>query len=514
MRAPVRSEAFVAVTGQAAATRAALAAYKAGGSVVDAAVAGSAALAVVFGQATSIGGDCFALYHDAASGKTFGLNASGIAPLAATPDVFKDGMKVRGPLAAAVPGLVKAWDELHLRFGRLAWCDLLADAIRLADGHAIAPSLAVRIPESADVLAKDPGCSEVFLPGGRAVAPGETFVQPMLARSLREIAREGAAAFYSGDLARRIAGGVERAGGLITLQDLQSYTPLWVEPVTGPYRAHDIMVMPPNSCGALLLLQLNGLSAVSSDKLASDTAFALGCQMSAMKEAFAVGTPLISDPRAIPDAVMQLLSNEMAARMQSAVRDGSTASRLDKRGGGTACVMAADRDGNAIVIVQSVYNGFGSMFLEPETGILFNNRMQDFDHRPGLPNGVGPGRRPFHTLCPILVMRDGRPRFALASPGGISQTIIGAQVISSIVDGRRNVLEAVEAPRWCIRKDGELLIESSFDAGMIPLLARMGHEARHGGEHTIFGSAKAIEITDGWLAGACDSRREAVALGV
>ena len=504
----------MAVTGHASATLAALEAHRRGGNVVDAAISASAALTVTVGQATTIGGDCFVLFHEAASGRTHALNASGVAPAAATPELFGDGMKVRGPLAAVVPGLVRAWEALHGRFGRLHWRELFGDAIQAAEGHPISYIMASRLPEDAADLSADPGCSGVYLPGGKHLGPGDRLHQPALAATLREIAEQGASSFYEGRIARDIAAAFKNAGGLLTAADLAAYRPMWVEPMSTGYRGHRVSVMPPNSCGGLLLLQLDGLSALSSDELTADPTRRMAYQMTAMKAAFANGQALVTDPALIPDAPARMLAPAIKARMQAAVRGLSSDGKVPGSGG-TACVLVADAQGNMICIVQSIYNVFGSMFMDPATGILFNNRMQDFEHRPGQPGSVGPGRRPFHTLCPIMVHAQGRPRFILASPGGISQTLTGAQLLTELLDCGSDVSAAVEAPRWCNRKGGDFLIEPSFPAAMPEALARLGHQARRGGDPYFYGSAKAIEwLPSGTLAGAGDHRREAFVAGV
>lgn len=514
VRAPVFGGRFMAVTGHSAATMAAVAVHRRGGSLIDAAIASSAALATVASQATSIGGDCFVLFHEAASGKTHALNASGVAPAAATPERFVSGMKVHGPLAAVVPGLVRGWEALHRRFGKLAWAQLFDDAIDIADGHPISFVMAARIPEMHADLVKDPGCSGVYVPDGRGVAAGETLRQPKLAATLRRIAAQGADEFYLGETGRHIAKAFLNADGLITGADLAAYQPIWVEPVSTSYRGHKVSVMPPNSCGGLLLMQLDGLSALDSATLTADPARCMGYQMSAMKAAFQHGVGLVADPKAIPDATARILAPDMREKMQTAVRALQSNGKVPGSGG-TACVMLADASGNMICIVQSIYNVFGSQFLDPASGVLFNNRMQDFKHTPGKPGSVGPGKRPFHTLCPIMVHRDGRPRFALASPGGISQTLTGAQVLTELLDKGSDVATAVAASRWCNRASGEFLIEPSFPADMAGKLAAMGHVAKRGGDAYFFGSAKAIEwLSSGNLAGAGDDRREAFALGV
>ena len=513
-RAPVYGRRAMVVSGHSAATLAGVAALKRGGTIVDGMIAASATLAVVLGHATSIGGDCFILYHEAKTGRTVGLNASGTAPELATPDAFSDGMKIRGALAPVVPGLVRAWDAMHCRFGKLAWRELFEDALDLAEnGHPVSHVLADRIPEDRALLAADPGCVALYLPGGRDVADGDLFHQPALARTLRGVSDEGADSFYRGVTARHIASYKAERGGLMRERDLATYEPIWVEPAATTYRGHRVEVMPPNSYGILLLMQLDGLSVLPGEELAADPIRAAGYQMSAMKAAFQHGRPLIADPRDVPDAVARALAPEMAERMRAAVLAKAPATPIPNRGG-TSCLMLADAAGNAICVVQSVFNVFGSAFLEPATGILFNNRMQGFTHRPGRPNSVGPGKRPAHTLCPVLVHRGGKVRFAMASPGGASQTLTNAQLLTQLVDRGRDVAAAVEAPRWCNAREGEFLIEGEFPETAIGELARMGHAVTRAADPYFYGSAKVIEIlASGMLAGAGDHRREAFALG-
>ena len=513
-RAPVYGRRAMVVSGHSAATLAGIGTLQRGGSLVDAMVAASAVLATVLGHATSIGGDCFILYHDAATGRTIGLNGSGVAPAAATPAAFPDGMKIRGPLAPVVPGLVRAWEAMHRRYGKLAWRELLADAIDLAEnGHPVSHVLADRLPEDRALLLGDPGCAATYFPDGRPLAAGDLFRQPALARTLRAIAADGADSFYLGPTARSIGAYFAARGGLLRASDLADYRPLWVEPAATVYRHHSVTVMPPNSYGILLPMQLNGLAAVESAALAADPVARVGYQMSAMKAAFEHGRKLIADPDAVPDAVARALAPEMTAALRAAVLAPAAATRIPNRGG-TSCLLLADAAGNAICVVQSVFNVFGSAFLDPGTGILFNNRMQGFASRPGRPDSVAPGKRPPHTLCPVLVLRGRRVRFVLASPGGPSQTLTNAQVITHLIDRGCDVATAVEAPRWCNARDGEFLIEGDFPESVLGPLKAMGHTVRRAPDPYYYGSAKAIEMLgSGMLAGAGDHRREAFALG-
>src|SRR5262249_20283195 len=368
-RAPVYGRRAMVVSGHSAATLAAIAAFRRGGNIVDAMVAGSAALATVVGQATSIGGGCFLLFHDGQTGRTTGLNASGVAPQTATPEKVPGGLKIHRPLGPVVPGLVRAWDVMHRRHGRLAWATLFGDAIAIADGFPVSHSLAERAPATRAQVAADPGCAALYLPGGRPIAAGDTLRQPALATTLRAIAADGADAFYRGEIARGMGVFFERSGGLMGASDLAAYEPLWVDPVSTDYRGHRVEVMPPNSYGLLLLMQLNALSGFDAATLTADPVRRAGYQMSALKAAVEHGRRFIADPAAVPDAAARALDADMTATLQDAVR--RPASREPVRNtGGTACMLIADDEGNAISLVQSVFNVFGACLLDPATGIL------------------------------------------------------------------------------------------------------------------------------------------------
>jgi len=513
-RSPVFGSHAMIVCGHALASQAGIAIHRRGGNTIDAMIAASAVLTVVLGHATSIGGDCFMLYYEAASGRVMGLNSSGYAPQAATPERFAGGMKAQGPLAPVVPGLVSAWETMHRRFGKLAWRELFTEAIALAEAHPISAVLARNIALSRATLATDPGCASLYLPGGRPLVAGDTLRQPELADTLRQIAESGAEPFYRGSIAQRIGDFFIERGGLMRAADLESFAPLWVEPASTTYRGHRVCVMPPNSYGTLLLMQLNGLKALERGALTADPARRIGYQMSAMKAAFANGLPLIADPKAVPDAVDRLLAPDMTERLQRAVL-GEAPSPVIRDRSGTSCLLVADESGNAVCVVQSVFAVFGSYCRDPATGILFNNRMSGFTATPGEVNTVAPGKRPAHTLCPIMVQRDGRLRYLLASPGGLSQTVTNTQVLGRLIDDGVDVAAAVEAPRWCNHTHGsDLFLERELPDSFIPTLAAMGHKARHAEDPFYYGSAKAIEILpSGNFAGAGDHRREAFALG-
>jgi gamma-glutamyltranspeptidase len=512
-RAPVYGQCFLAVTGHSLASLAAVRMFERGGNLADAAVAASAVTSVVLHHAAGIGGDAFLLYRDGRSGRVYGLNASGTAPALASPEVFVRGMEQHGPRAPVVPGLVAAWDALHRRFGKLPWRRLFESALETAEGHPVSQVAAERAAAEAAELATDPGCSALYLPEGKAIAPGGILRQPQLGATLRQIAAYGAEAFYRGPIAEQICAFFEAQNGLLRASDLVEYRPIWTEPLCGEYRGHEVYVMPPNSCGALLLMQLEGLSAVDSGTLRDDVALRIACEMSAMRVAFAAGVPLIADPAAVPDAVAQLLSPDRKAQMRAAVLDRATASKI-RDSGGTSCLVLADDEGNAVSLVQSVFNVFGAMLLDPVTGILFNNRMHGFSHDPGRVNAIGPGKRPSHTLCPVLVERDGRFRFAMATPGGLSQTLTNVQVLSRLLDCGMDVQQAVEYPRWCNTRSGDFLMEDRFPETIAAALLQTGHRVSRRDDGYFYGSVKVVEaLAAGTLVGGADFRREGFALG-
>ena len=514
-RSPVYGMKRMVVSGHSLASLAGLRVLEQGGSVTDAMIATSAVLCVVLPHATSLGGDAFIIHHDAKTGKIEGLNASGPAPAGATPEVFKDGMVAHGPLAATVPGIVRGWEEIHRRHGRVAWADLFRPAIALArDGHPLSRVLANALILFRDNVAKDPGCSALYLPGGVALAAGDVVRQPALAETLEDIAEGGAAAYYEGRIARSIGEYSQANGGLLSARDFDGYAPEWVAPLATTYRGLEVRVMPPTSYGYLMLMQLNGLEGIAPDALNGDDAERLAFLISAARGAFAEGQGHICDPRAHPVPTDALLGAATTARLQGLVRDAVPGPVRAHAAGGTSTITLADAEGNAIAVVQSVFHVFGAAFLDPGTGVLLNNRMTGFVTTPEHPNVVAPGKRPAHTLNPVMVMDGGRVRYLLSSPGGPAQTITNVQVLTNLVDRGLELSLAVDAPRWSLNARGEALIEEEFGDDIADDLGRRGHPVGRSSGASYFGSAKCIEILpNGVLCGAADGRREGFAAG-
>ncbi|MDO9217862.1 MAG: gamma-glutamyltransferase, partial [Lacisediminimonas sp.] len=420
-------------SGDRDAANAALKMLSGGGSVADAAIAASAVLCVTMPHATSIGGDAFFLIRDGASGTVHALNASGTAPSATTAETFADGMHQRGALAPVVPGLVKGWEALHHRFGREPWSALLADAVALAaDSATVSPSLAQTILASERQLRQDPGCAALFFRNTVPLVAGERLQQAALAGTLHAIARLGADELFNGATGQALAANIASAGGLLRHTDLQQYSAEWVQPVQSRLHGHEISVAPPNSYGILMLMQLQALAGIAPDRLLADTASRMTFQMRCMRATFDVALKEIGDPRDMKKTIEQLLDTasieKIHARMAAMLPDASPVP-----GGGTACVTVADASGNAVCIVQSIFNPFGSHYLDPQTGVLLNNRMFGFDHVPGRVNSIAPGKRSAHTLNPVIVTKAGKLRWVYASPGGISQTVTGTQIMMNLI---------------------------------------------------------------------------------
>ena len=514
-RSPVYGTKSMVVSGHSLASLAGLRVMEQGGSAIDAMIATSAVLCVVLPHATSLGGDAFIIHHDAATGVTEGLNASGPAPAGATPEIFRDGMVKRGPLGASVPGIVRGWEEIHARHGRLPWADLFRPAIDLAEnGHPLSRVLASALILFHDDISKDAGCAEIYMPGGVAMKAGDIVRQPALAATLERIARDRSAAYYEGPIAASIGAYSQASGGLLSAADFNGYAPEWVEPLSTVYRGHEVRVMPPNSYGVLMLMQLNALEGISSDELDGADADRLSYLMSAARNSFDEGIPYICDPAVHAPPIDELLGGQMTGRLQALVRDAVPGTRQAPGVGGTSCIALADGDGNAVTVVQSVFHVFGAAFLDPGTGILLNNRMTGFVTDPAHRNVVAPGKRPAHTLNPVMVFKDGRVRYLLSTPGGAAQTISNVQVLTNMVDRGMELSAAIEAPRWSIGGTGDGLLDEAFPSAVDEALAAAGHKVSRAPGASYFGSAKCIEVLpNGVLCGAADARREAYAAG-
>ena len=513
----VHAERFMVVSGHPLATDSALDVLAQGGSLADAAVCASALLSVVATHANSVGGDGFVLlrFGGQVGGRIEGLNGSGPAPGTADAARFAGGIPAKGAIAAVVPGLPRMWGALHERHGRLPWSRLIEPAIAAAQAHTASVVLLRNLDAELSTVRADPGCSAIYVADGQPLAAGAMLKQPALARTLGTIAAHGAAGFYQGAVAQALVRAVGAAGGLISTTDLVAFRPEWVTPLSTSYRGLTVHGLPPNAYGALMLAQLNALAGLDPAQLAGDPVTCLDFEMRAAFAALALAKPRVFDSRTRAFDQDGLLGAAATLQLQAALHVHVPTVTPPSPGGTTGLVLADAASDDAIVMLQSNFQPFGCAFLDQDTGILLNNRMMCFSADPKDPNVVAPGKRPAHTHNPVLVTDAGRLRLAMATPGGISQTISCVQVMVNRLDRGWDLAQAIDAPRWSTDRFGAKVIETAFEDGVVAQLATKGHAVTRASGSNFFGSVKAIEqMPDGSLLGHADHRREATAGGL
>jgi gamma-glutamyltranspeptidase/glutathione hydrolase len=493
------------VAGHPLAATAGLEALQQGGTFVDAAIAAAAVITVVLPNASTIGGDAFMLVHEAGK-PTIGLNGSGPCPSSYSPADFPAGIPRRGPQSATVPALVRAWHDVHVRFGKLPWNRLFTRAIQHAEeGFPLSDDVARSIQLNRALLEKDPGCADMFLRDG-GLRAGEIFRQPGLASTLQAVADQGVAGFCEGRVPEALSRCVVERGGGFRSADFPAVTTEWTEPLAIDHGGLTIQVMPPNSVGLFLLVQLRLLARSGIDWTAVGDEERLAALMLATERTLKTARPWIADPRTSVRARRPDI--EALVALAEAVPDPTS---LPPNPGGTSIISVADSEGNGIVLVQSVFQAWGAGVLDRETGVLLNNRLSGFSHEPGHDNAIAPGKRPAHTLCPVMAIEPGgRLRYLTGSPGGLGQTITDAQVLTNLIDRRMGIAESIHAPRWSADLNGAFILEDEFPDALLAALSRRGLAVRRGPYGTpYFGSAQVIELrANGTLAGVADHRRE------
>lgn len=506
-RPTVRATNGVVASGHHLATSAGIAALRAGGNAVDAAVAAAAVCTVVLPARTSIGGDLFALVYDARTRAVTAFNASGRSPRAISRDRFPGGFPERGPLTVTVPGVLAGWSELLARHGRFDLGRALAPAISYAeDGFPVSDVLAHGIAAHRDALSADPGCAGTFLPRGRAPRAGEVLAQPDLARSLKLVAEGGADVFYRGELGARFAEGLVAGGGVMTADDLAQHATDVREPIAIDYRGLRVYGQPPVSQGHILLEELAIVSTDDLRALGWASADLVHLMVEAKKLAFADRDAHAGDVPGFAPATLFAGDNprERRARIGGKAADHTT------------YLAAVDRDGNAVSLIESVFSEFGSAFVVPDTGILANNRLIGFSLDPSSPNALAPGKRPVHTLNTVLVTNSDRPRFVFGTPGRHAQVQTNFQLAVGLIDFDMDVQDVIEAPRWYHDKGKRLQMELRWPDAVRKALASKGHQIETLPEWApLTGGAQAISIDGetGVFSGGADPRREGYAAG-
>jgi gamma-glutamyltranspeptidase / glutathione hydrolase len=524
-RAPVVARRGIVATSVPLAAQAGLSMLQAGGSAVDAAIATAAMLTVVEPAQNGIGSDSFSLVWDGS--RLHGLNGSGRAPAALTADLVRAAghavMPAHGWLPVTVPGTPRAWRDLHERFGRLDFARVLEPAIAAADeGYAVSPLVARLWEQSARLYARYDGPEfvpwfETFSPAGRTPAAGDIWRLPDHARTLRRIADSGSEDFYRGELARQIEEFAGRTGGLVTRDDLSAHTSTWVEPISTSYRGYDVWEIPPNGQGLAALMALNVLEGFDLSGRNRESADAYHWQIEAMKLAFADAHRYIADPEHVDVPTTGLLSKQYAAERRALIGD---VARAHQSGtpprGGTVFLCAADADGMMVSYIQSNRMGFGSGVVVPGTGIALHNRGVDFSLEPNHPNIVAPRKRPYHTIIPAFLTREGQAVGPFGVMGGFMQPQGHVQMVLNTVDWALNPQASLDAPRWRVADSLglDVVLESTVSPSIVEELTRRGHSVTVFDDRTEFGRGQIIwRLPSGALVAGSEPRADGCAVG-
>lgn len=508
---------------------------KRGGNAVDAAIATSAAMGLMEPMSCGIGGDLFAIVWDAKTRKLYGLNASGRSPYRATRQWFRERgyreIPTTGPLSWSVPGCVDGWEELRKRFGTKSLAELLEPSIRYAEEGFPVPEVIAGYWRAAEPLLKrTPEASKTYLPNGKAPAAGELFRNPYLAKTYRELAEKGRDAFYQGRLAQEIVAYSDRVGGLFTMRDFSEHKSTWIEPVSTTYRGYQVWQLPPPGQGIAVLQMLNILEAYDLSNFGPNSADWWHLFLEAKKLAYADRARYYADPEFAQVPVAELISKPYAERRRRLIR-------LDKAltdvpagdpklsAGDTIYLCVVDKNRNCVSLIQSNYYGFGSGLVPGELGFALQNRgtllALDDNHA----NRLEPHKRPFHTIIPAMVTKDGKPWFVFGVMGGDMQPQGQVQVLVNIIDFGMDVQAAGEAPRIehvgsptptgrpGDPQGGTVLAEPGIPESVVEELRKRGHQvrrvARNGGGY----QGILIDWEKGTLLGGSEYRKDGYAAG-
>lgn len=522
----------MACTSQPLATQVALDILKKGGNAIDAAIAANAMLGLVEPTSCGIGGDLFAIIWSEQKQKLYGLNASGRSPHSLKIDYFKEHgyeyIPATGPLPVSVPGCVDGWFEMHGMFGKLPMEDVLQPAIDYArDGFPVSELIAFYLDIGTRNLRRFPNVADVFMPDGHAPSKGEIFKNPALASTLELIAKGGREEFYKGSIARTISDFMEEQGGFLSYEDLARHHSEWVEPISTDYRGYTVWELPPNGQGTAALQMLNILEGYNIKEMGFGSAEYIHHFVEAKKLAFEDRAKYYADPAFNDLPVKELISKEYAAKRRKLI-DPDRAARVVSAGnpetGNTIYLTVADKEGNMVSLIQSNYRGMGSGMCPPGLGFILQDRGELFSLEEGHFNVYAPNKRPFHTIIPAFITRDGKPLISFGVMGGAMQPQGHTQIVVNIVDFEMNLQEAGDAPRIrhtgssqptgsAMTDGGDVNLEDGFRWEEIQKLIRKGHSIlwNLGG----YGGYQAImrDPETGVYYGASESRKDGQAAG-
>ncbi len=531
-RSEVVAQNGMAATSHPLATQVAIDILKQGGSAVDAAIAANASLGLMEPTGCGIGGDLFAIIWDAESRQLHGLNASGRSPKSLTIDYFLENGYVlipqRGPLSVSVPGTVDGWFEMHEKFGKIDMEDILRPAIEYArKGFPVTELIAYYLERSAPILSGFPNFEETYMPEGRMPGKGELFRNPYLANTYETIGREGRDAFYQGEIARTIVSYINENGGFLSYDDMASHASEWVEPVSANYRGYDVWQLPPNGQGIAVLQILNILENYDIASKGPYSPEYIHLFVEAKKLAYEDRAHYYADMDFSPVPVRELISKEYARDRRQLIDPSRAARHYDPgipESPNTIYLTVADEDGNMVSLIQSNYRGMGSGMTPPGLGFVLQNRGEGFTLEPGRFNTYEPGKRPFHTIIPGFITKDGEPYMSFGVMGGGMQPQGHVQIVVNMIDFGMNLQEAGDAPRIHHRgsseptgqqmKNGGIVnLESGFPYETIRALMEKGHTIQWASGP--FGGYQAImrDPENGVYYGASESRKDGQAAG-
>ncbi|WKN43744.1 gamma-glutamyltransferase [Tunicatimonas pelagia] len=531
-RSEVIAQHGMAATSQPLATQTALYILRQGGNAIDAAIAANAVLGLTEPTGNGIGGDLFAIVWNAENEELLGLNASGRSPYDLSLAYFEENgheeVPYRGPLSVSVPGCVSGWFALHEKMGSLPMTTILQPAIDYArDGFPLTEVIASGWRGNARVLQQYEGFSDVFMPNGRTPEKGEIFKNPGLANTLEKIAQEGQDAFYKGEIAKTITDYIKKQGGLLSTKDLADHTADWVEPVSTNYRGYEVYELPPNGQGTAVLQMLNILEGYDLASMGFGSAEYIHHLVEAKKIAYEDRAKYYADPDFVQIPMDQLISKEYAqarAKLIDPDRAGREYPAGELEQGNTIYMTVADGDGNMISLIQSNYSGMGSGMTPPGLGFILQNRGALFSLEEGHNNVYEPHKRPFHTIIPAFVTKNGKPYLSFGLMGGAMQPQGHVQVLVNMIDFGMNVQEAGDAPRINHASDsqptggkmtdgGILRMETGFSSETIQELMRKRHTVQFA--RGVYGGYQAIKYdaeNDVYI-GASESRKDGQAAG-
>ena len=522
----------MAATSQPLATQVALDILKKGGNAFDAAIAANAVLGVVEPTGSGIGGDLFAIIWSADRGKLYGLNASGRSPRSLKIEYFRENniqkIPSYGPLPVSVPGCVDGWYEIHDLFGKLAMKDILQPAISYArEGFPVTEVIAYYMQKGTELLKEYPNIKSVYMPNGKAPSKGEIFKNPLLANTLDKIVKGGRNEFYRGSIARAIDAFMKENGGFLTFDDLGRHHSEWVEPVKTNYRGYDIWELPPNGQGIAALQILNILEGYDLASMGFGSAGYMHLFTEAKKLAFEDRARYYADPTFAATPVEMLISKKYAAERRKLI-DPIKAAKVYPSGkpeaGNTIYLTVADKYGNMISLIQSNYRGMGSGMCPTGLGFILQDRGEMFSLEEGHNNCYAPGKRPFHTIIPAFITKNGKPYISFGVMGGDMQPQGHVQIVVNLIDFKMNLQEAGDAPRMHHINSSEPTGEQMIDGGILLLENGFKWEEIQkllGWGHTIqwdlggYGGYQAImwdEKNKVWF-GASESRKDGQAAG-